>query len=250
MSTATPCLQSRQQPLDQADQPAAAGKHVHYERRRPEETILYTLVQEHVETFFAQVETKTGSGLPDFVKDEFDAFLECGVLAHGFLRLRCNDCAHEKLVAFSCKRRGFCPSCGARRMAQAAAHLVEHVIPQVPVRQWVLSFPIPLRYLFAAHPHLLSPVLQVINRAISTFLTQQAGLKRIEAQTGAVTLIQRFGSAANLNIHLHCLFLDGVYRTGGSLPVFQTVCTPTAEQLQILLSRIVKRIMTNLPGAN
>jgi hypothetical protein len=169
-------------------------------------------VQENVETFFAQVETETGSGLPDFVKDEFDAFLECGILAHGFLRLSCIDCAHEKLVAFSCKRRGFCPSCGGRRMAQTAAHLVDHIIPRVPVRQWVLSLLIPLRYLLAAHPHLLTPVLQVIHRAISTFLIKQAGLKRSEAQTGAITLIQRFGSAANLNIHLHCLVLDGVYR--------------------------------------
>jgi hypothetical protein len=101
-------------------------------------------VQEHIETFFAQVETETGSGLPDFVKDEFDAFLECGILAHGFLRLRCTDCTHEKLVAFSCKRRGFCPSCGGRRMAQTAVHLLDHVIPNVPVRQWVLSLPMVL----------------------------------------------------------------------------------------------------------
>ena len=97
----------------------------------------------------------------------------------------------------SCKRRGFCPACGARRMTETAAHLVDHVIPQVPVRQWVISFPIPLRYLFVSHPDLLSPVLQVINRAISTFLTQQAGLKRTEVQTGDITLIQRFGSAAD-----------------------------------------------------
>ncbi len=69
-------------------------------------------------------------------------------------------------------------------------------MPVYPGAQWVLSFPIPLRLLFAAHPHLLSPLLRVINRAISTFLTQQAGLRRAEAQTGAVTLIQRFGSAA------------------------------------------------------
>ena len=80
-----------------------------------------------------------------FVKDEFEAFLECGILAHGFLRVRCVDCAHEKLVAFSCKRRGFCPSCGARRIAQSAAVPVDEVIPQVPVRQWVLSFPIGAR---------------------------------------------------------------------------------------------------------
>lgn len=64
-----------------------------------------------------------------------DAFLECGILAHGFLRLRCSECGHDKLLAFSCKRREFCPSCGARRMSQTAAHLVDHVvIPHVPVR--------------------------------------------------------------------------------------------------------------------
>ncbi len=118
--------------------------------------MLYQLVGEHLETFLAQVEAQTGAALPEFVKDEFDAFLECGILAHGFLRLRCAKCAHEKRVAFSCKRRGFCPSCGARRMAQTAAHLVDAVIPRVAVRQWVLSFPIPLHILLAAHPQLLS----------------------------------------------------------------------------------------------
>jgi hypothetical protein len=114
--------------------------------------------------------------------DEFDAFLECGILAHGFLRLRCGDCGHDKLVAFSCTRRGFCPSCGARRMAQTAAHLVDRALalppgrspgtnsppdclcpgslPHVPVRQWVLSLPIPLRLLLAAQPRLVTPVLQ------------------------------------------------------------------------------------------
>ena len=102
-----------------------AGNAVHYERRRPEESVLYRLVQEHAESFFAHVEAETGASLPEFIKEEFDAFLECGILAHGFLRLRCAECAHEKLVAFSCKRRGFCPSCGARRMVESAAHLVE-----------------------------------------------------------------------------------------------------------------------------
>jgi ribosomal protein S27E len=140
---------------------------------------------------------RPGRACQKFVKEEFDAFLECGILARGFLRLRCADCAHEKLVAFSCKRRGFCPSCGARRMAETAAHLVEHVIPRVPVRQWALSFPIPLRLLFATHPELLAPVLQIVHRVIATFLIQQAGLQRTEAHTGAVTLIQRFGSAAD-----------------------------------------------------
>ena len=68
------------------------------------------------------------------MKDEFDAFLECGILAHGFLRLRCGDCGHDKLVAFACKRRGFCPSCLARRMSDTALHLERSVLPEVPIR--------------------------------------------------------------------------------------------------------------------
>ena len=75
-------------------------------------------------------------------------------------------------------------------MAEAAAHLVDHVIPKVPVRQWVLSFPIHLRSLFAVHPELLAPILQIIHRAIATFLFTQTGQKRDQAATGAVTLIQ------------------------------------------------------------
>jgi hypothetical protein len=181
------------------------------------------------------------------VKDEFDAFVECGILAHGFLRLRCGDCGQDKLVAFSCKRRGFCPSGGARRMAQTAAHLVDHVIPRVPVRQWVLSMPIPLRLLLAAQPKLVTPVLQVVHLAVTRFLLDQAGLKADEAHGGAVTLIQpslpMTGSAANLNIHLHCLVLDGVFRcdTEGE-PVFVEVPAPTDEALQTVLHKIITRM--------
>jgi len=65
--------------MGQAVQPAPAGNEVHYERRRPGETTLYQAVQENLETFLAQVETETWASLPDFVKDEFDAFVECGM---------------------------------------------------------------------------------------------------------------------------------------------------------------------------
>lgn len=91
-----------------------------------------------------------GGELPRFVEDEFYAFIECDILAHGYLGLRCGECGHDKLLAFSCKRRGFCPSCGARRISQTAARLVDQVIPHVPVRQQLLSLPIPLRVMLAA----------------------------------------------------------------------------------------------------
>ena len=206
--------------------------------------MLYCLVQQHAATFFAQAEAAAGADLPQFVKDVFDAFLECGILAHGFLRLRCGDCGHDKLLAFSCKRRGFCPSCGARRMSQTAAHLVDHVIPHVPVRQWVLSLPIPLRLLLAAQPELVTPVLQVVQRVLTRHLLDGAQLKADEGHGGAVTLIQRFGSAANLNIHLHCLVLDGVYRCGADgAPTFVEVDAPTDDELHALLQKIVTKLM-------
>ncbi len=69
--------------MDEATRAKPTDPAVHYQRRRPEQTTLYQLVQEHVETFFAQVERETGAGLPDFVKDEFDACLDCGTLVNG-----------------------------------------------------------------------------------------------------------------------------------------------------------------------
>jgi uncharacterized protein (DUF983 family) len=226
--------------------PGQAGR-VHYERHRPEQTTLYRLVQQHAASFIAHTGASTGAELPRFIKDEFDAFLECGILAHGFLRLRCGECGHDKLLAFSCKRRGFCPSCGARRMSQTAAHLVDHVIPHVPVRQWVLSLPIPLRVLLAAQPELVTPVLQVVQRVIARHLLQAAWLKSDDGHGGAVTLIQRFGSAANLNIHLHCLVLDGVYRCGADGGAeFVEVGAPTDDEVHALLQTLIARLMKML----
>jgi len=154
-------------------------------------------------------------------------------------------------------------------MAQTAAHLVDHALalppgrspgtnsplhclcsgslPHVPVRQWVLSLPIPLRLLLAAQPKLVTPVLQVVHRVITRHLLGQAGLKAEQADSGAVTLIQPSlwmkGSAANLNIHLHCLVLDGVYRCGAEgEPVFVEVPAPTDEALLAVLHKIITRL--------
>jgi hypothetical protein len=72
-------------------QRAPDGAPIHNEGHRPEQTALYRLVQQHATSIVAQTEASTGCELPRFIKDEFDAFLECGILAHGFLRLRCRS---------------------------------------------------------------------------------------------------------------------------------------------------------------
>ena len=186
-----------------------------YQRHQPERTLLYQTIEPHCPEF-RDVMAMQGKTLPLHVQQELADYLKCGRLEHGFLRMQCTECHYEHLVAFSCKRRGFCPSCGARRMAESAVLLVDEVLPEQPIRQWVLSFPFQLRFLFASHPELMGRVLGIVYRAISSHLIQKAGFIRKTAQTGAVTLIQRFGrsgapGALNLYVHFHMLFLAGVY---------------------------------------
>jgi hypothetical protein len=132
-------------------------------------------------------------------------------------------------------------------MIKTAAHLIDNVLPSVPVRQWVLSFPWPLRLLFAREPKTLSQCLAVVTRAIETDLIQRAGLNRASgAQSGVVTLIQRFGSALNLNIHLHMIVLDGVYGDSAGKLKFHRVIAPSQKQLETLLNRIIQRLIREL----
>lgn len=120
------------------------GKHEHgaqlafkelskpYQQRRPEKTVLYQAVAKNLRTFEALADIE-GKRFPKHIVEEFEAFLKCGILAQGFLRLKCEECKTERLVAFSCKKRGFCSSCGGRRMAEGAAHLVDEVFPKVGI---------------------------------------------------------------------------------------------------------------------
>ncbi len=177
--------------------------------------------------------------------------MRCGVLAHGFLRLHCDDCGHDRLVAFSCKRRGFCPSCGGRRMADTAAHLVDRVLPQVPIRQWVLTLPYPLRYRCAYDASLTSAVLRSFIRALFAELRRRSrrawGLRA--EQCGAVTFIQRFGSALNLNVHFHTLVLDGAYTYPlgqGQAPRFLPLPPANADEVARVLAGTARRIRRSL----
>ena len=214
-----------------------------YVRHRPEKTLLYQIIDEYWPEFQADLASH-GKYLPVYVTKEFDEYLKCGRLEHGFLRVRCDSCHDEKLVAFSCKKRGFCPSCGARRMADSAALLVDEILPYQPMRQWVLSVPFPLRFLFASNPKVMTKVLSIVHRAIATHLAHKAGFAKPLAQTGAVTLIQRFGSALNLNIHFHMLFLDGAYTSSSNLhPLrFLRVKAPTKGELTRLTHTIAQRV--------
>jgi hypothetical protein len=173
-----------------------------YQPRDPSNTVLYRVIADYLETFLATLDADPmAKGLPGYVREEFYAYLQCGIFAHGFVRLGCDTCPQKMLLAFSCKRRGFCPSCAGRRMAQLAAHLVAQVIPWVPTRQWVVSVPIPLRYWMASSKDLTAAVHTIIRRAMHQYYVNAAvkrGMDRKKIQAGSLTCVQRFGGSINV----------------------------------------------------
>jgi hypothetical protein len=216
-----------------------------YRRREPEKTVLHRVVRENVETLFdeAQRNSPNGQGYPGFVKNEFERYLGCGILSRGFCRLRCPECGFERLVAFSCKGR-LCPSCWARRAADTAAHLVDRVLPEAPYRQFVLTFPWPMRFPLAFDDSLLSRMIKTYLRALFTWQRRRGKSLGIrDGRTGAVTFIQRFGGALNLNPHLHSLLPDGLFVPGpGQDLVFEPLPPPTPQDIETLTHKISRRL--------
>ncbi len=184
-----------------------------YRQRCPERTVLYRVIQQHLESFLQHVHDASGKCLPKYVENECRRYRECGLHAHGFARAVCETCGDELLLPFSCKLRGICPSCNARRMSNTAAHLIDHVIaPDLTLRQWVLTVPFELRLLLAAKPEALSAIGRIFVQAIQCWQREQAralGYERPE--TAAVSFCQRFGSSLNLNIHWHVILPDAVF---------------------------------------
>ncbi len=205
-----------------APQPAQPTKPTKaYNPRHPERTLLYKTVSEHFETWLELASAGQFDGQGDhhtpapYVEKAFRKYLECGIFAHGFARVRCDDCGDDFLVAFSCKGRAICPSCNTRRMAEAAAHLCDHVFPRLPVRQWVLSVPKRIRYYLQKDKGALNAALRIFLRVVQQSLVAAcpgaAKADPAHLHLGAVAFIHRFGSSLNTHVHFHVCVVDGVF---------------------------------------
>lgn len=217
------------------EQPLAPG----YRPRDPESTPLHKAVREHLETFLEDMHARTERGLPRYAERELRGFLRCGVLAHGFARVRCSSCGHELLVGLSCKGRGICPSCTTRRAHDVASHLSERVLPKASYRQWVLTFPWKYRVLLARRPALVTLALKLFLRSLFAWQRRQARARGVQGRPGSVTFVQRFSTALRLNVHFHALVPDGVFDDDGTL---HPLPPPTDADVQRLLERTAGRI--------
>ena len=235
-----------------AHEAGAHGKAPEYRRRAPTESTLYQAVQAGIPSLLQALQSQDKT-LPFHVAREFEEFQKCGVLEHGFIRVKCTQCRHEKIVGFSCKRRGFCASCAGKRMVESGVFLSEAIFPEnAPVRQWVVSLPIPLRYWMSVNAELMGQVNTIISRAIGAHYRKAVRNFLMEGealQTASVSVIQRFGGALNLNIHFHQLWVDGVYAgTPSGEGAFVQVHLlkskePTTEDIQAVLGSIQKRVV-------
>ena len=214
-----------------------------YERRRPENTLLYEVIRDNAETLYAACDTE-GTPLPDFVKREVEGYLVCGLLCRGFATMQCTACKERRLVAFSCKGRGFCPSCTGRRRAQTAANLTDYVLADdVDLRQWVLTLPSALRARLAYNSALLSRVCAVFADTVMRFYAKRMQSEIAQSgQSGAITVVQRTSSDLRLNPHIHLVALDGVYALDGDEPAFHKLTQVTTHEVVDVLSRAVTRI--------
>jgi hypothetical protein len=159
----------------------------------------------------------------------------------------CDACKKEQITAFSCKKRSFCPSCCAKRQAEAATHLTENVLPIAPYRQFVVSFPIPMRYWLNTNKKLFSKIQSLITKVIHNHYAKAAeavGVK--EAMPGSICFTQRWGSALNLNPHCHILCLDGVFSEVGGKTKFFNVPTLTDRDTENILKSITVKILKHL----
>ncbi|MGH7283011.1 MAG: transposase [Polyangiaceae bacterium] len=215
-----------------------------YRPRKPTETLLYGVVREHLATFLAHACETYQAPLPRYVQNELRGYLRCGVFAYGFVRAHCDACGHDLLVAFSCKARAACPSCAGRRMANTAAHLVDRVLPSVPVRQWVLSLPFELRRLAAFDAKMLTAFVRIFAEALADRY-RRWGVEQIgtACESGAITFVQRFGSSLNLNVHFHVVMLDGVFvRDSRARAIFHHAPLPSRDELEGVVERTRCRI--------
>jgi hypothetical protein len=214
----------------------AKDKLQHYRRRTPETSVLYQIVHHSRDDLQFQWEERFQHQygcLRDEVVKTYDEFLNCGILAHGAARVYCDGCRHSLLIAFSCKRRGVCPSCGAKRAVKFVEHIYSEVIEGVPHRHTVFTIPKRLRVFFKYDRKLNT----ILFRAAWGALLLVLGID--ERELAAILTVQTAGEALNYHPHLHGLLADGYWKDG-------TFCRFTEVDLAAIQEAFAERVLAQL----
>jgi len=214
-----------------------------YRRRKPHETSLWKLLNgnfvEFEESYDELFQKKYGFYRP-VISHVVRKYLECGDLHQGFARIKCPDCYHQMILAFSCRGRWFCPSCHNKKVVQFGHHLKETVLYPVPHRQYVFSIPKILRKFFLYDRKLLGKLSQCAAKALTKFFKITLGKKT--GIPGIVVAIQSFGDYARFHPHLHALVADGLFLESGYFFVMPKAdLKPLREIFRALVLKMLKK---------
>ena len=182
---------------------------------------------------------EVSSAMPTRVKREVERFLTCGDVRAGFVEVTCESCAESRLVAFSCKGRGWCPSCTTRRALDTGVHL-EALLPRVAHRQWTLSLPFAVRFQVVKKPKLLKRLEVRLVKAVWRWQRREARRHgaRGELTGGAICFWQWFGSSLQLTPHLHLVVAEAQWEEDGTVV---PVAAPSDEDVARILARVLSQ---------
>ncbi len=164
----------------------------------------------------------------------------CGDPDAGFVWLRCDPCGVDRVLSTTCKTRVLCPRCGGRRMSSTAVHLVERVLPDAPLRQWVVTFPQPLPRLLGWRPELLQRVLADLARVLESDLRRRTGVQ--SGKIGMVSFVQNFTSDLRCFVHIHAVLVDGVFAEADGALRFVEAPVPRQSDLQRVAEALAARV--------
>jgi hypothetical protein len=205
-----------------------------YRQRNPRATPLYQLLETHYETVKGNWEERFERRY-GFWRGYYDTavarYYDCGLFESGFARVKCTECPYEFLVAFSCKGRGLCPSCGAKRAAIFSELLRSQILADVPHAQWVFSLPKMLRPYFLYHRELLGDLARLAFETVSEMMLAVLEVDAPDARPGMVAVIQTFASSLKWNPHIHAIASRGLFTTDGKWIPVPYVDTHKAELL-------------------
>ena len=209
-----------------------------YRPRKPEKTALFQVIKKNY-LLWHNNRAKLEAPVPNYMENVFQKYLGCGILAKGFACAHCEGCSKDFLVAFSCKGRGICPSCNQRAMVETAAHLIDSVLPQVPFRQFVVSFPKRIRCYLENHKTLQIVLKIVVDEIRKTLIANNPDVQT--PHIGAISFIQHFGNTLNYHPHFHLIVVDGGFTSQEGLQFHEA--TLTQDDITDTQESIQKRVL-------
>ncbi|MBT3291694.1 MAG: IS91 family transposase, partial [Victivallales bacterium] len=200
-------------------------------------------MRDHLETFLAGHEQRHrehyGHLRPE-VQRTLEELIECGDPHFGVARVRCLDCGDDTFVPLSCRLRGTCPSCHAKRQLVFGEYVLEEVLPDVACRQWTFSLPKALRVFFRYDGSLFKELSQIVVRELTRYIRQVTG--HVDLEPGFVTVDQTFGTLPDdFHPHLHVAALDGGFTPDGAFVRLSRVRKKDVAAIEEVLRHAVLR---------